>query len=213
MAPTRRLKMNRFVMSLMAAFAVALPGAAFAADYNIDPSHASVDFSVRHLMVTKVRGTFEKVSGKVKYDPEAPEKIEIEAIIDAASINTREAKRDEHLRSPDFFDVEKHPTLTFKSKKAKARGKGKLDVTGDLTIRGVTKEVVLAVEGLDQEIKDPWGNVRRGASATTKINRKDFGLNWNQVLEAGGLMVGDEVEIMIDVELIRQTAKEETAAK
>jgi len=205
--------MTKFAKTLLAAIAVVLPGSAFAADYVIDPSHSTVGFTVRHLMVTKVRGTFEKVSGTVKYDPKAPEKIAIEATIDAASIDTREPKRDDHLRGPDFFDVEKYPTLTFKSKKAKAKGKGKLEVVGDLTIRGVTKEVTLLVEGLDQEIKDPWGNVRRGATATTKINRKDFGLTWNQVLETGGVMVGDDVDIQIDVELIQQAAKEETAAK
>src|SRR5690606_14905290 len=135
--------MRKFAKSLLAVIAVALPGSAFAADYVIDPSHTSVGFTVRHLMVTKVRGTSEKVSGTVKYDPNEPEKIVIDATIDAASINTREAKRDEHLRSPDFFDVAKHPTLTFKSKKAKVQGKGKLEVIGDLTIRGVTKEVTL----------------------------------------------------------------------
>lgn len=205
--------MRKFGMSLAAAFAVALPGAAFAADYAIDASHSSADFSVRHLMVTKVRGTFNKLAGTVKFDPKAPEKMVIEATIDAASIDTREAKRDEHLRSPDFFDVANHPKLTFKSKSVKAKGKGKFDVKGDLTIRGVTKEVVLDVEGLDQEVKDPWGNTRLGASAKTKINRKDFGLTWNQALEAGGVMVGDEVEISLDVELIRQAAKEETASK
>ncbi len=206
--------MKKHALSLLAAFAVAIPGAAFAADYTIDASHSSADFAVRHLMVSKVRGTFNKLAGTVSYDPKNPEKIVIEATIDAASIDTREPKRDEHLRSADFFDVEKHPTITFKSKKAKARGKGKLDVTGDLTIRGVTKEVVLSVEGLDQEVKDPWGNVRRGAQATAEINRKDFGLTWNQALEAGGVMVGDKVEISIDVELIRQAAKEgETASK
>jgi len=205
--------MRKLAKSLLAVIAVALPGSAFAADYVIDPSHTSVGFTVRHLMVTKVRGSFEKVSGTVKYDPNEPEKIVIDATIDAASINTREAKRDEHLRSPDFFDVAKHPTLTFKSKKAKVLGKGKLEVIGDLTIRGVTKEVTLQVEGLDQEIKDPWGNVRRGATATTRINRKDFGLAWNQVLETGGVMVGEDVDIQIDVQLIRQAAKEEAAAK
>lgn|SRR5690606_11629856 len=205
--------MRKLAKSLLAVIAMALPGSAFAADYVIDPSHTSVGFTVRHLMVSKVRGSFEKVSGTVKYDPNEPEKIVIDATIDAASINTGEAKRDEHLRSPDFFDVAKHPTLTFKSKKAKVLGKGKLEVIGDLTIRGVTKEVTLQVEGLDQEIKDPWGNVRRGATATTRINRKDFGLAWNQVLETGGVVVGEDVDIQIDVELIRQAAKEEAAAK
>jgi polyisoprenoid-binding protein YceI len=185
-----------------------------AANWQIDPSHSAAQFSVRHLMVTKVRGEFGKMAGTVQYDAKAPEKMAIDATIDVASINTREAKRDDHLRSPDFFDVAKFPSMTFKSKSAKAKGKGKLDVTGDLTIRGVTKQVVLAVEGLDSEVKDPWGNSRTGAVGTTKINRKDFGLTWNQALETGGVMVGDEVEITVDVSLIKQAEKApETAEK
>lgn len=184
-----------------------------AANWQIDPSHSSASFSVRHLMVTKVRGEFGKLAGTVAYDAKAPEKIAIDANIDASTVNTREAKRDEHLRSPDFFDVAKHPNMTFKSKSAKAKGKGKLDVTGDLTIRGVTKQVVLEIEGLDSEVKDPWGNMRVGAVGTTKINRKDFGLTWNQALEAGGVLVGDDVEVTVDVSLVKQAEKAAEASK
>lgn len=173
------------------------------ADFSIDSSHSSAQFKVKHMMISTVRGEFSGVTGKVNYDAAAPEKIAIEASIDAKTVNTREAKRDEHLRSGDFFEVEKHPAITFKSKSAKATGKGKLDVSGDLTIRGVTKPVVLEVEGLDSEVKDPWGNTRIGATGTTSINRKDFGLNWNTVLEAGGVMVSDKVDITIDVSLVK----------
>lgn len=204
--------MNRIVPSILAAAALALPSLASAADWNLDPAHSSAGFKVRHMMVSSVRGAFQKVSGKVKYDPKAPEKIAIDAEIDAASIDTREPKRDEHLRSPDFFDVANHPKITFRLKSAKKVGEGKLDVTGDLTIRGVTRQVVLRVEGLDQEAKDPWGNVRIGGVATTKLNRKDFGLTWNQALETGGILVGDDVEVTIDVELIK-VADETTAQK
>ncbi|HET9100948.1 MAG TPA: YceI family protein, partial [Acidobacteriaceae bacterium] len=162
--------------------------------YAIDPAHSSVHFSVRHLMVSNVRGEFAKISGTVKYDPEKPETSTVEATIDATSISTRDAQRDAHLKSADFLDVEKFPALTFRSKKIEvAAGGGK--VTGDLTIHGVTREITLDVEGPTAEMKDPWGKQRIGASATAKLNRKDFGLTWNAALEAGGVMVGDEVKI------------------
>lgn len=170
--------------------------------YEIDPTHSSVHFSVRHMMVSNVRGEFTKVSGTIKFDPENPANSSVDATIDAASINTRDAQRDTHLKSADFLDVEKFPTLTFHSKKiAPQSGGGK--VTGDLTIHGVTREITLDVEGLTPEVKDPWGKQRMGASATTKISRKDFGLIWNAALESGGVMVGDEVKITIDVEFFR----------
>ncbi len=204
--------MTRTVTSLVAAAALAAPSLAFAAGWAFDASHSNASFKVKHMMVSTVRGEFTKVNGDVQYDMKAPEKIAIDATIDAASIDTRDAKRDEHLRAADFFDVAKHPKLTFKSKSAKQVAPGVLDVNGDLTIRGVTKPVVLRVEGLNQEAKDPWGNVRIGGTATTKINRKDFGLTWNQALETGGLLVGEDVEIAIDVELIKQADKA-TAAK
>ncbi|MHB1936279.1 MAG: YceI family protein [Acidobacteriaceae bacterium] len=170
--------------------------------YAIDPAHSSVHFSVRHLMVSNVRGEFTKVSGTVQFDPEKPETSTIEATIDATSISTRDAQRDGHLKSPDFLDTEKFPTIVFRSKKVEAQpGGGK--VTGDLTIHGVTREITLDVEGPTPEIKDPWGKQRIGASATAKLSRKDFGLTWNAALETGGVMVGDKVKITLDVEVVR----------
>jgi polyisoprenoid-binding protein YceI len=171
--------------------------------WNIDPSHSNAQFSVRHLMISNVKGEFTKVSGKVLFDPSKPETLSAEAAIDVSTINTREHDRDNHLKSPDFFHVEKYPTITFKSKQAE-KGAGGLKLTGYLTIHGITREVTLDVEGPTPPTKDPWGNTRVGASATTKINRKDFGLQWNQALETGGVMVGDEVKITIDVELVAQ---------
>jgi polyisoprenoid-binding protein YceI len=177
--------------------------------YQIDPAHSSAHFLVRHMMVANVRGAFSKVSGTVVYDPDNPGDTSIEAVIDASSIATREEARDTHLKSADFLHVEKHPVITFKSKKVEPAGDGELKVIGDLTIHGVTKEVVLRVEGPTPEHKDPWGNVKMGASATTKIKRSDFGLTWNAVLETGGILVGDDVKIEIDVEL---TKAQSTAA-
>lgn len=176
---------------------------AFAANYEIDPAHTSAQFSIRHLMVSNVRGEFSKIKGTVQYDPANPAAAKIEATIESNSINTRNSERDEHLRKEEFFDVTKYPTLSFKSKKVEAAGAGKLKVTGDLSIRGVTKEVVLDVDGPTAEIKDPWGNTKIGASATTKLNRQDFGLSWNKALDAGGVVVGDDVTVTIDVELIK----------
>jgi len=173
------------------------------ANYQIDPVHTSAHFSVRHLMISNVRGEFTKVSGKILWDAEDPSSLSIEADIDAASINTREPQRDAHLKSPDFLDVEKYPTIHFESTQVHS-DKGDLKVGGNLTIHGVTRDVVLELEGPTPETKDPWGNVKVGASATTKINRKDFGLTWNAALETGGVMVGDEIKISIDVEAARQ---------
>ncbi len=169
--------------------------------WNIDPAHSNAQFSIRHLMISNVKGEFTKVTGQVEYDHNNPESLAAEASIDVGTINTREPDRDNHLKSPDFFDVAKYPTIHFKSKKASKSSDG-LRLTGDLTIHGVTREVALDVEGPTTPLKDPWGFTRVGASATTKINRKDFGLTWNQALEAGGVLVGDEVKITIDVELV-----------
>jgi polyisoprenoid-binding protein YceI len=170
----------------------------------IDASHSNVGFTVKHMMITNVRGEFTKLEGKVSWDPKKPEATQIEAVIDVASISTREEKRDGHLKSPDFFDADKFPKISFKSKAVKAKGSDELAVTGDLTIHGVTKEVVLAVEGPSAASTDPFGNVRVGATATTKIKREDFGLTWNAALEAGGVLVGNEVKITIDISLIKQ---------
>jgi polyisoprenoid-binding protein YceI len=172
--------------------------------YTIDPAHSTADFRVRHLMVSNVRGEFSKVSGTVVFDPENPANSKVEATIDATTINTREPDRDQHLKSADFLDVEKFPKITFVSKKVTPAGEGKWRVTGDDTIHGVTREVTLDVEGPSPEAKDPWGNIKTGLSATTKLSRKDFGLNWNMALETGGVLVGDEVSVHLELELARQ---------
>jgi len=194
---------------LSAVFAVALssPAVSRAETYDLDPAHTTVTFAVKHMMVTNVRGEFQKVAGTIEYDPKSPETSVIKIEIDPASINTREPKRDAHLKSPDFFDVAKFPTMKFESTKAVAVGKGKLKVTGKLTMHGVTKEVVLDVDGPTAELKDPMGNIKVGASAVAVVNRKDFGLVWNVPLEGGGVLVGDEIKIAIDLEATRRVDK------
>jgi len=187
---------------------LALVAPASASTWDIDPAHTSAQFAVRHLMVSTVRGAFGKVSGSVNFDESDPTKSSVEATIDAASIDTRNEKRDQHLKSPDFFDVEKFPTITFKSKKVEAAGANKFKVTGDLTLHGVTKEVVLDVEGSPKPMKDPRGSLKLGGVATTKINRKDFGVVWNSPLEGGGVAVGDDVDVTIDVELVKKAQPE-----
>ena len=169
--------------------------------WQLDPPHSSAQFSVRHLGVSTVRGAFTKVSGTVQYDHANPAKTSIQATIDTASVDTRVDMRDNDLRSPNFLDVQKYPTITFQSKRVESAGAGKLKVVGDLTIHGVTKEAVLDVDGPSDAMKDPWGNLRMGASATTKINRRDFGVNG-----AAGA-VGDEITITLDIEMIRPLAK------
>lgn len=171
--------------------------------YQIDPSHSSATFSIKHMMIAKVHGGFEKISGTLNYDATAPTKASVEVAIEANSVNTREEKRDAHLKSADFFDIEKYPLITFKSSRIDTSSDG-LKVVGDLTIHGVTKQVALDVETPSDEVKDPWGNIKLGASGTTKIKRKDFGLTWNAALEAGGLLVGDDVTINLDVQFVKQ---------
>jgi polyisoprenoid-binding protein YceI len=197
---------------ILAALLVLSPvlGLADASTWNLDPTHSHAGFTVRHLVISNVRGEFQKISGVAKIDEKNLAQSSVEATIETASIDTRVAKRDEHLRSPDFFDVAKYPTITFKSTKVEKAGEGKLEVTGDLTMHGVTKPVVLHVDGPSAEIKDPWGNTRRGLSASTKVNRKDFGLNWSKTIEAGPV-VGDDIAIEIEAELVKQAEK--TAAK
>lgn len=172
-------------------------------NYKIDPAHSSAQFLVRHMMISNVRGGFSSLQGTIGYDPENVSATTIETTIDAASISTLEAQRDTHLKSADFLEVEKFPTITFKSKSVAPAGDGELNVTGDLTIHGVTKQVVLKVEGPTAEGKDPYGNVRMGASATTKIKRSDFGLTFNAALETGGVLVGDDLKIELEVSLIK----------
>ena len=171
--------------------------------YQIDPSHSSASFSIKHMMIAKVHGGFEKLSGHLIYDPANLAKSSIEVSIETGSINTREAARDTHLKSADFFDAEKYPAITFKSTRVTGSA-GDLKVTGDLTIHGVTQSVILDVEGPSEEMKDPWGNIKLGASGSTKIKRKDFGLTWNAALEAGGLLVGDDVTITLDVQFVKE---------
>ena len=195
--------MRKLVMLVLGLAVLALPAVAGAETWVLDTAHTGVHFKVRHLMVSWVRGDFERFSGKVVYDEKDLSKSSAEITLDAASISTRVDKRDTHLKSPDFLDAEKHPTLTFRSKRVEKAGDGTLRMTGDLTIRGVTKEVVLTVDGPTPAIKDPWGNSRVGGQAATKINRKDFGLVWNATLETGGVVVGDEVEITIEIELVK----------
>ena len=195
---TRRSLIVLF-FALLAASAVAQTST-----WQIDPNHSSAQFAVRHLVVSTVRGTFNKLSGTAQYDPAHPAASSIEATIDAASVDTRVEARDKDLRSPNFFDVDKYPTITFKSKKVEAAGAGKLKITGDLTIHGVTKEVVLDVDGITAPINDGRGQ-RVGASATTKINRRDFGLQYNRMVEASAV-VGDDVTITLDIELVKHSS-------
>ncbi len=177
---------------------------AMAETWQIDPAHTNVEFTVRHMMISNVKGEFQKTAGTITTNGSDPTSAVIDATIDADSLNTRVEKRDGHLKSPDFLDVAKYPTITFKSTKVEANGTGKWKVTGDLTLHGVTKSVVLDVDAPAAPIKDPMGNTRAGASATTTISRKDFGLTWNKTMETGGVLVGDEVAIAIDVEAIKK---------
>jgi polyisoprenoid-binding protein YceI len=171
--------------------------------WQIDPAHSSAQFSVRHLMISNVKGEFTKVSGTIFFDPSNPSNSKVDVTIDAGSINTRDAQRDTHLKSAEFFDTEKFPTIEFRSTEVRSSGDGSR-ITGDLTIHGVTRQVVLDVEGPTPEAKDPWGSTRIAASATTRIDRRDFGLVWNAALETGGVLVGDDVKITIDIEAIKQ---------
>jgi polyisoprenoid-binding protein YceI len=186
--------------------------AAFASDWELDPAHTTAQFSVKHMIFTTARGTFDKVSGNVSLDEKDLTRSHVDILIDAASINTHEPKRDEHLRSPDFFDLARTPNITFKSTRIEKAGKGKFKVTGDLTMHGVTKPVVLSVDGPTPEVKSPWGKLIRSVVATGKISRKEWGLNWNKALETGGVVVGDEVQLEVDAELT-QKAPATTAAK
>jgi polyisoprenoid-binding protein YceI len=171
--------------------------------WNIDPVHSVAEFKVKHMMIANVKGQFPKVTGALTLDESDLTNSHVEASIEAASIETRDPQRDAHLKSADFFDVEKFPTLSFKSTAIRLVRDGELAVEGNLTIHGVTRKVQFTVEGPTPPTKDPWGNTRVAASATTKINRKDFGLTWNAALETGGILVGDEVTITLDVEFLK----------
>ena len=196
--------MKRIMHAVAVLALLALPALAAAETWSIDADHSSVGFTVRHMMVSNVKGSFGTFSGTVEVDEKDSAGSKVAVTIDAASINTGVAKRDEHLRSADFFDTARYPTMTYVSKKVEKSGKDRLKVYGDLTLRGVTRPVVLDVEGPTAAYRDPWGKTRRGASATAAINRRDFGLTWNKVIEAGGVLVGDEVKIILEMEFIRK---------
>jgi polyisoprenoid-binding protein YceI len=195
--------MKRLLASISTIIALSLPALASATIWNIDPDHSNVGFKVRHLMIFNVKGNFNKFNGVVDINDKDITKSKVQVSIDTASINTNIQKRDEDLRSAEFFDVAKYPTMTFVSEKVAKAGENKLKVTGNLTLHGITKEVVLDVEGPTKENKDPWGVVRRGAVAGTKINRKDFGLAWNKTFETGGIAIGEEVTINLEIEMIK----------
>jgi polyisoprenoid-binding protein YceI len=177
--------------------------AASTTTWNIDPVHSVAEFKVRHMMISNVKGQFTGISGVLNLNEDDVTKSSVEATIDAASINTRDAQRDGHLKSADFFDVEKFPALAFKSTHVARTADGELTIDGELSIHGVTRKVTFAVEGPSAPAKDPWGNTRIGLSATTKINRKDFGLVWNSSLETGGVLLGDEITITLDVQFVK----------
>jgi polyisoprenoid-binding protein YceI len=201
------LKLPRTFIVTAAVAVFSLPAAAAPSQWQIDSQHASAQFAVKHLMISTVRGEFHGVTGTVNWDDKDITKSTIDVTIDTTTVDTREPKRDAHLKSPDFFDVAKYPAMTFKSKKIEQVASGKLKVTGDLTIHGVTKEVVLDVDGPTASIKDPWGNTRVALNATASVNRQDFGVKWNANMDGGGVVVSDNVNITIDAELIKQQPK------
>jgi len=194
----------RIAVTAGLAAVLSLPGGAAASGWKIDPAHSSAQFSVRHMAISTVRGAFSKVNGVIALDDKDITKSTVDVTIDVTTVDTREPGRDNDLRSDKFFDVAHFPTMTFKSKKVEQVSPGKLRVTGDLTIRGTTKEVLLDVEGPTAPVKDPWGNQRAAATATAKVNRQDFGVKWNATMDNGGVVVGDDVNITIDVEMIKQ---------
>ena len=198
--------MNKLLSILaLATLTTATVASAEVKTWTIDRSHSWVGFTVRHMMVANVRGEFGAFEGSLTVNGDDPTTAQLAVTIDATTVDTREPKRDEHLRSADFFDTASHPKITFTSKRVERAGNG-LKVTGDLTMRGVTKEVVLDVTELTPPIQDPWGGTRVGAHATTKVNRKEFGLAWSKALETGGLVVADEVNVILDIELVHRPA-------
>jgi len=197
--------MNRIVpviFTLLLLISMGAAGPLAAAEYTVDPAHSTIGFQVRHMAISKTNGEFDDYTGTFSFERGQPETWSCEAVIQAASVNTNNEKRDDHLRSPDFFNVEDFPTITFVSTGVRMEDDYEGVLTGDLTIHGVTKSVSLDFEFLGT-VTDPWGNERAGFSATTKINRQEFGLTYNNVLEAGGLVVGDEIKITLEIEGIK----------
>lgn len=178
-----------------------------ASTWNIDPVHSAIHFSIRHMVVSKTRGRFTKWSGQISFDPDNPAASSVQVAIDPASIDTADAQRDGHLRSPDFFDVEKYPQASFRSTTVEETSTDTYRITGDLTIHGVTKPVVLNAV-FEGSAKDPWGGERAGFAGSATIDRRDFGLAWNKVLEAGGVLVGDKVELTVEIEAVKQAAQQ-----
>jgi polyisoprenoid-binding protein YceI len=199
--------LSRTTIGATLAAVLAVSAAATTTTWQIDPQHTAAGFAVKHLMISTVRGQFKGVTGAVNWDDQDISKSTVDIAIDATTVDTSEPKRDADLKSDKFFDVAKYPTITFKAKKIEQVSAGKLKITGDLTIHGVTKEAVLDVEGPTPPVKDPWGNTRVAANATTKINRQDFGVKWNANMDGGGVVVGDDVAITIDLEMIKKAAK------
>jgi polyisoprenoid-binding protein YceI len=197
---------SRVAIAVGLAAALSLPAAA-TSNWQIDPAHSSAQFAVKHLAISTVRGAFTSVKGSVQFDDKDITKSTVDVTIDVNSVDTREPNRDKDLRSDHFFDAEHFPTITFKSKRVEQIAPGKLKITGDLTIRSITKEVFLDVDGPTAPVKDPWGNQRIAVSATTKINRQDFGVKWNATMDNGGVVVGDDVAITIDAEMVQKAAK------
>jgi polyisoprenoid-binding protein YceI len=198
---------SRIAVTAGLAAAFSLPAAAATSTWQIDPAHSAAQFAVKHLAISTVRGAFTSVKGTVQFDDKDITKSSVDVTIDVNSVDTRQPDRDKDLRSDHFFDAEHFPTITFKSKRVEQLSPGRLKITGDLTIHGITKEVVLEVDGPTAPVKDPWGNQRMAINATTKINRQDFGVKWNATMDNGGVVVGDEVSITIDAEMIPMTAK------
>jgi polyisoprenoid-binding protein YceI len=196
--------LTRFVLATGLAALMTLPASAATSTWQIDPAHTAAQFSVKHLAISTVRGGFSNVKGTVILDDADVSKSSVDVTIDVSTVDTRTPDRDKDLKSDKFFDVAKYPTMTFKSTKVEQAGAGKLKVTGDLTIRGTTKSVVLDVDGPTAPVKDPWGNQRSAVTATTKINRQDFGVKWNATMDNGGVVVGDEVSITIDAEMVQK---------
>jgi polyisoprenoid-binding protein YceI len=196
--------LHRAFVTVAIAGVLSLPAAAATDTWKIDPAHTAAQFAVKHLMISTVRGNFKGVNGTINWDESDVTKSTVNVTIDATTVDTGEPPRDKDLKSDKFFDVANNPTLTFKSTKVEQAGAGKLKVTGDLTIRGITKQVVLDVDGPSGSVKDPWGNTRSALSASTKINRQDFGVKWNANIDGGGVVVGDDVSITIDLEMVKQ---------
>jgi len=198
--------MKSITLPLVASLLISTSSVAATTNWAIDPAHSSAGFKVKHMMISDVRGSFRDIQGTVVIDEDNLKNSRVDVEIAAASIDTGIQKRDDHLRSADFFDVANHPSLTFTSKRVtEIKGDG-FELVGDLTLHGVTKEVTLVVTGPTAEAKDPWGNLRKAAKATTQINRKDFGLTWNSALETGGVLVGEDVHIELDVQFIKQAS-------